>query len=130
MKMIIPVEITIDDKFIEDLSITIFEGGSNYWIGGVQCTNKSKGMSVSEWIGQQINNGLAVNITTNDIDPTTVVLTKGALMHGIYLWATRYKDRVTFYREKDHLIIDNGNINANEADLILQFAVFGEILYG
>jgi hypothetical protein len=122
----IPVNIT--DEFIENLICTMLEGGSNYWIRYVKVKDKLNGEPAATWVARQINNNLSVEITTDDDEVKR--LNKDKIIRGILRWISEYPEHVSFETAYGHLEIDGGNIDAGEADIILQFALFGEIVYG
>ena len=137
MKINMNVSIDITDEFVEDVIVTMFEGGSTYWIDHVECDiqNKPKGMPVSEWITKQLLADKEIKIIDNEFGDE-VVLTIDKFIIGLGEWVKEYPERVSFesiFVNETHerlLMIDAGNIDANEADLILQFAVFNGVVFG
>lgn len=126
----VPIEIT--DEFVLDVIVTMFEGGSNYWIDHVECDieHKPKGMPVSEWITKQILEMKEVMITDNEWHER-VPFTYHKFIDGLKMWVKQFPDHVTFDSvDMGKTLIDSGNIDANEADLILQLAVFDEVVFG
>jgi len=127
-KLTIPIEIELDDEFFSDLLVTALEGGSNYWIDHITVRipsnqQKPQGMSHSEWAGIAINNYGNIKVTSTEGDN---VITKGSLINGIMLWVSHHPSHVSFEGDT----IDSSNIDASDADSILQYAVFGKLVFG
>lgn len=127
----IPVE--LDDEFFEDIICTAFEGGSNYWIGNIQVIHpdgeKLKGTPLSTWIASAVNENRTIKILPRE-DTVTVILDKKRLIGGLEKWIMRHPSNVSLINENGKNGIDAGDIDADDADAILQYAVFGELVFG
>lgn len=109
---------------IENIIVTAFEGGSNYWMGldnsSEDMQAKPKGEPYSTWITKLILEGKSVklfDIEESD-DDSDWVITLEKLIKGFEL---NYVNRP---HDND---LENGD--ATTADCILQYALFGEIVY-
>jgi hypothetical protein len=131
--VIIRVPIELDDEFFDDIICTMFEGGSNYWLGKIQVIHpdgeKPSGMPASEWIASAVNKDGMIKILPQE-DTVTVILDKKRLVDGLEKWITRHPSSVSLINENEKNSIDAGNIDADDADAILQYAVFGELVFG
>jgi len=130
----IPIQVTVelDDEFFEDLICTIFEGGSNYWIDNFLTShpdgNRPKETPKSTWVASALNKGGSVAIYPSE-DENKFVLTKEKLIAGIKAWMITSGSALIIPTRTGHTI-DNGNIDAIEADNIMQYALFGKLVYG
>jgi hypothetical protein len=118
----VEVKIPITTKDIEDVIITAFEGGINYWAGlrlTADWTPKPLGLPNSEWAAKLIIEGKTVKLYDIEDKATDFELTLKGLLFGIqkYYLATNYQ-------------IDKENWDAESADCIIQYALFGEIVFG
>ncbi|MGG4105217.1 hypothetical protein AAXB25_14970 [Paenibacillus lautus] len=116
-------ELTESD--IENIIVTAFEGGSNYWMGldvlNEDMKAKPKGEPWSTWSTKLILEGKSVklfDIEESD-DDSDWIITLDKLIKGFEL---NYVNRT---HDND---LENGD--ATTADCILQYALFGEIVYG
>lgn len=128
-KVPILIEAELTDEFFSDVLTTAFEGGSNYWIDHITITTipprtKPKEMPTTEWAGVAINSGGSIRITSTEDD---TILTKWALAKGVTLWAKQFPRNILF---SDGNRLDASNIDASDADCILQYAVFEKLIFG
>ena len=105
---------------LEDLWVTILEGGSNYWVDAIygevslkNGENLAKNFEVTIYHGadewdSRVYSG-TVNVRTFDV-----------IHKGISLLSDDVKA----------VIMNNGDWDANDADHIFQLGVFGEVRYG
>jgi hypothetical protein len=128
------IMITLDDEFFNDIICTMLEGGSNYWIGRITIQHpdgvKPKGIPNSEWASSALNKGGSVIFVSNDCDPETVELTKDKLISGIKTFVFYKSHAGIITSDVGKCTLDAGNIDAEYADMILQYALFDEIVYG
>jgi len=123
MTITVNVPVELDDQFFEDIIVTMLEGGSNYWVDSIDIGGeKPKGMPYSMWAAQAINSGGAVRIYPKDY-PDVYRLTKEKLIKGVQMWINTHK-------YASQRLPDAGDIDAGDADSILQFALFGELVFG
>lgn len=105
----------VPQGFVDDLLCTAFEGGSE-WIDTVIVTTYPEG---AEYASDVISRGGYCTIMTEDYDHYTLTLTK--FINGIRLHCENRPTSVSAL-EEDH--------DAADADCILQYALFGEVVYG
>jgi len=116
----VPVKVPSD--FIEDVLVTVIEGGIQYWAGIIVPQGYPDTMPVSTKAYCELtkDGGEVGNVRFYDVeDNTEFVLTLNKLLRGISL-----------YFEKYGVELDASNIDANAADSIIQYALFGEQVYG
>ena len=110
--MKIEVKIDVTDYQIDCVLSGAFEGGSNYWIDCVEVVDGNfKG---AEFASDVISKGGELLIDSKK-------LTKDMLVEGVKLYISnskRYKNWFT------------SNMDSDDSDIILQYALFGEVIYG
>lgn len=110
----------IPDKVVEDIWITAIEGGCNYWC---------ESMLTAEDMSTQkaLMAGLDVDVRAWD-DDESYHLNKMRMVDGIVSFCQlRDISPLAFTKADWYDIVD---LDADVADLIVQFAVFGEVIYG
>jgi hypothetical protein len=133
--MLITHEVDLDDEFFEDIICTMFEGGSNYWIDKIKINhpdgNKPKDVPNSTWAANALNNGGNIIIYPYGEDEEKITLVKNMLVEGLDKWAKNYPTHVSIVHENTgKSTIDAGDIDADDADIILQYALFNDVIYG
>ena len=105
---------------LEDLWVTILEGGSNYWVDAIygevslkNGENLAKNFEVTIYHGADEWDSRIYSETVN-------VRTFDVIHKGISLLSDDVKT----------VIMNNGDWDANDADHIFQLGVFGEVRYG
>ena len=108
-----PYEVT--DDHLDSILVGCFEGGSNYWIQRVEVAKDDyKGKTFAS---ESLAAGGELYIHTTD--DSKCLLTKHSLIHGLQM----YLD------ESKHKNWPDGG-DAQTDDLILQYALFEEVVYG
>lgn len=112
------IEVEVSDERIKDVLIGAFEGGSNYWY----------------WITDQSHKGHPADVIMDHEDGWVKIkddeegcmgeftLTKQALYDGLQKMANQYAFHFNDVMEE--------NDDAVTADVLLQMALFGELVYG
>ncbi len=118
---------TIPEERIEDLLVNAFEGGSNYWyiINSFNYppgqTKQSLGIEFAH-MQLPLRGG---SLSIGDIEDRNVkekILDRPAIIKGLQLMADKYpRHWADFIEENDDAIT---------ADVFLQLAVWGEVIYG
>lgn len=120
-KIEVPQEIKETD--IENIIVSSFEGGSNYWMGidnsKPEFKNKPKDEPLSTWATKIILEGGIIQFYDIEDEEETWTLTLDKLLNSIKLNAIN--------RSFDS---DLENMDATTADCIIQYALFGEVVYG
>ena len=127
----IKIDFDIHDNDIENIIITALEGGIGYW-GCLLNEGKefdefykdTKGLTTSEFVADLILNEKSVvlydtELDFNDSEKWELNLFK--LLNGIKLYIINSK-QINFP------LIDN--LDSNMADSIIQYALFGELVFG
>jgi hypothetical protein len=107
----------ITDEDIDNIITTAVEGGIGYW---------SKVKSVSTYIKEmEAHHSVTLYpyLDPNDFDPQTLL--PAAILKGIKMWCEWQKKTPA-----DLFHPDFGDFDAGTADCIIQFALFGELVFG
>jgi len=127
------LDVELDDEFFDGIICTAFEGGSNYWIDYIDIDhpdgNKPKGVPNSTWAAEALSKDGSVSIYPFD-DKSNYQLTEQKLIAGVQMWADKHPDHVCIIHKDGNVTIEDGDIDANEADSILQYALFEKLVFG
>ena len=109
----ITVPITVSNYDLDCILCTCFEGGSNYWIEKVRALyNDYKG---AKYVSEVISHGGKLRVS---VDGEEHLLTKRMLLKGCELYIAGRRR----WRPDD--------FDAEDTDIILQNALFGDVVYG
>lgn len=120
MKLTINFEVEYDNECVDNIMSTALDGGITYWCDCAEVVDNYLG----EYASDQISRGGTLRLHDSDEDKWYELnlekFTKGL--------AKIVEDRGldVLYEGK----IDAGEIDAEDADAIIQYAIFGEIVYG
>ena len=108
---------------LEDLWVTILEGGSNYWVDGIYYDKSEVSLKNGENLAENFE--VKIYYGADEFDSrihsdTIKVRTFDVIYDGIKLLSDDVK----------MTIMNNGDWDANDADHIFQLGVFGEVRYG
>ena len=119
----IKTTLTVTDEDIDDIMCTALEGGITYWC------NKAKvvGEYLGEYGHEQIARGGKL-LLYDMIEDEEYELTLADLLNGIKFAAE--KGYYENYGWVDGSELDTCNVDAEVADVIVQMALFGEVVYG
>lgn len=137
------IHVKITEEELSDLIGDALDS-SDYWIGKIRAVEKDKeeAKKYTTWSECIIHN-LKIMVLDNESDEA-YKLSKTAFLEGIGKYILAYgedlctaeeesicmrKDKPAEIMKTDH-VLDTGNIDANIADSILQFGLFGELVYG
>ena len=121
----------LSQQDIDDIMVAALEGGINYWAGEAEVIEEKR---VAAWGHEQIARGGVLMI--HDIeDPDEVwELNLEKFLKGFKLWIEKDGGYAICVKEDNGNIdansIDTFNIDAGCADAIIQYALFGEVIYG
>ncbi len=120
MELNINYNVEVDNECIDDIMSTALEGGITYWCDDAEVVGDYLGNYASE----QISRGGTLKLHDTEEDKT-YELTREKFLTGLA--------KVVGERGLDVLIkgkVDASNIDAEDADAIIQYAIFGEVVYG
>ena len=121
------IEFKVTDQDIDDIMATALDCGISYWCREAEVVG---GEYRGEWASDEISRGGILRLNDAESDDKWL-LTKNKFLKGIKLWAESGWCRESnidqcFFEGK----LDTGNIDAIEADVIVQLALFGEVVFG
>ena len=125
MEITITQKITITDQDIDDIVCTALEGGINYWCDNVEVNGDYLGQYASDQISRGGQLKFYVSDPVNDTD--MFVMDKDMLLKGIRMYL---ENPNAPYDIIDNTSIDTCNVDADVADMIIQYALFDEIVFG
>lgn len=112
------------DENIDDLVVTAFEGGIDYWCGEVKVKEGSmyvEDYDKLEYASDAISKGGTLILFDAESEETWE-LTLEKIIHGIKCYCEKNS-----YTDADDLM---DNYDAGTADAIIQYALFDEIVFG
>lgn len=117
-EMTVNIPFRITEQFMADVLCTCFEGGSNYWIEDV--TNLSNNPK-SQYFSESFAKGDKLSILVEDL---IYELSHQRFVKGFRLYVKHcIENKLPVYT-------DPCDIDGEIADMILQFALFSELVYG
>ena len=119
------VEVTSED--IDDILCGAMEGGINYWCDRVEVMGNYLGRYASEQISRGGKLRFHVEEPFDDEDTEWYEMDQEKFLHGLQEWLNNYTD-VSSCLYKGGL--DCGQIDGPMADSIVQYALFGEEVFG
>lgn len=114
----VTVKVSLPRQFVDDVVCTAFEGGINYWCSRqVPSEARPEGAEYgSDYISRGGSNTIYVSDDNGGEEDETHVLTLQNFAEGFVKWAINTA---------------NDNIlDAEDADQVIQYALFGEAVYG
>ena len=116
--------VKLTNENIDDILTSALEGGvTAEWC----CNVKVIGEYLGEYASEQISRGGQLLFSMWDPTEADETLTKEDFLEGFRKW---YEEGGDWYNAVSEDGVDTGNIDAGRADAILQYALFGEIVYG
>ena len=130
MELEIKTVLEIEDQDIEDIVVTALEGGIGYWAcldnTGAEFETAPKDEPISITASKLLLARKELKFIDEQDDNVEYILTIDMLLEGIKLWIEKGYD---CYGAVVGNLFDCGNIDAIGADMIFQFAMFGEWRY-
>jgi len=119
--------VEISDKLIEDILCTAFEGGITYWANNVSCEDNKDMKDVGGWKHEYLTktkkkDAVMYIHTMDDCKPQ---ITKKSIIDALQkMDDPKYKCTKALSR------ILEETYDADDADIVVQTACFGEVVYG
>ena len=114
------IEVNLTQQDIDDIMVTALEGGINYWCRKA----KVVGEYLGEYASEQISRGGSLTLyDAESSDKWELTLEK--FLNGVKL----YFEQGCHVQVEDNSI-DAGDIDANDADCIVQFDLFEKVVFG
>ena len=116
--------IIVTNNDIDDIMATALEGGINYWADQAETVGTLREEDKDLYISETISRGYTVEI--HDAEEGEIYqLDLEKLLNGI-----TYGVQNGFVEINNGGTIDTGDIDAIAADVIIQAALFGDVIYG
>mgnify|MGYP007101850349 CR=1 FL=1 len=113
--------LSVSDKDIDDIMVTALEGGITHWCSKVEVSGEYLG----EYASDQISRGGSLKLY--DIKSRHVFeLTLEKFLTGLRLWIEFERT----FRLNGGWRLDVAKIDAEAANYIIQYALFGDVIYG
>lgn len=117
----IEMDVNLTQQDIDDIMVTALEGGINYWCGRAEVVGEMLGNYASE----QISRGGSL-ILHDAESPDKWELTRDMFLKGVEL----YFKESHWITVEDFAFVDLGCMDAPDADCIIQYALFGKLVFG
>ena len=127
MKLKREIEILITNEDIDDIMVTALEGGINYWCIRCDVVGEYRG----EYASEQISRGGELNFKVMEKfedGKDTYTLSKEKLLAGIETYLEWDLDIITRDTATE-FALDACRIDGCRADMIVQYALFGDLIY-
>ena len=121
-KVKVEFEVLLSDQDIDDIMVSALEGGITYWCGQVDVVDKYLG----EYASDQISRGGSLILYDCESDDKWV-LTKEKFLNGVKKFISIHPDVNVLDKDKR---IDTWKIDGYFADMIIQYALFDDIMFG
>lgn len=117
------IEVKLAEEDIDDIMVGALEGGINYWCREAEVIEEKR---VADWGHEQIaRGGVLIIHDAESSDKWELTLEK--FLNGFKLWLENDGDE---YGAVSGGVVDCCNIDASCADSIIQYALFGELVFG
>lgn len=117
-------EVSLSQENIDDIMVSALEGGINYWCCKAEVVEEKR---CGGWGHEQIARGGALILhDAESSDKWELNLEK--FLNGVKLWLQNGDDRYGALQCDGTL--DTGEIDADMADMIVQYSIFGEVVFG
>lgn len=117
------IHVTLTEQDIDDIMVAALEGGINYWCDEAEVIEEKR---VADWGHEQIARGGVLVLHDAESDDTWE-LNLEKFLNGFKLWVEAGRDQ---YNAIEDGKLDCCNIDAGCADEIVQYALFGELVFG
>lgn len=118
------IEVSLTQQDIDDIMVAALEGGINYWVCEAEVVEEKRR---GDWGHEQIARGGALILhDAESSDKWELNLEK--FLNGVKLWIQNGDDE--YHALQKDGTLDVCKIDAGMADMIVQYALFGEVVFG
>ena len=117
--------VEISDELIEDILCSAFEGGITYWANNISCEDNEDMKKVGGWKHEYLTKTKKKDAVMYIHDAETgekYPMTKKSIIDALQKLDTKYPEIL------DRIL--NEQYDADDADIALQMACFGKIVFG
>ena len=125
---IINRRIEISDEMIEDILCTAFEGGITYWAENISCKDNDDMKKVGGWKHEYLTKTKKKDAVMYIHDAETgekYPMTKKSIIDALQKMDN---PKYQYTKALNRILI--GQSDADDADIVVQTACFGEVVYG
>ena len=115
------INFVVTDQDIDDIMSAVLDGGITYWC----CRAEVVGEYLGEYASEQISRGGTLRLHDSESD-SVYELTLDKFLNGVRLWIENERA----FALTDAGQLDTGDIDALAADMIIQYALFSDVIYG
>lgn len=120
----VEMEIILSREDIDDIMCGALEGGITYWCNRAEVVGEYLG----EYGSEQISRGGILKL--HDMEAEKIYeLTKEKFLKGVELWAKNPVGCNCMEQIDGKIRLDTCNADAIVCDAIIQYAIFGEVIY-
>lgn len=116
--------VKLTQENIDDIMVSALEGGINYWCGEAEVIDEKR---VADWGHEQIARGGVLILHDAESDDKWE-LDREKFLNGVKLWIQNGDDQ--YHALQKDGTLDCCEIDGEMADLIIQYALFGEVVFG
>lgn len=127
LNVMIPIVLRQED--VDDIMTTALEGGINYWCSEVKILGACRGKNAAEHLSRSGELRLCLTDETNDIERPVRHEHRDLTLDKFFTGVRRYVAERGGITRDECGRIDVAEIDAAAADSIIQYALFGEIVY-
>ena len=116
--------VKLTQENIDDIMVSVLEGGIYYWCGEAEVIEEKR---VADWGHEQIARGGVLILHDAESDDKWE-LDREKFLNGVKLWIQNGDDQ--YHALQKDGTLDCCEIDGEMADLIIQYALFGEVVFG
>ena len=125
-KLKVEMEVTITQEDVDDIMATALEGGITYWC----CEAEVVGEYLGKYASDQISRGGILKLYDNEEDEV-YELTLEKFKKGVMMYLSDPQAPYNIIDiDKGDYTLDCGMVDGDVADMIVQYALFGEVMFG
>lgn len=123
ISLLIQMTVELKQEDVDDIMVGALEGGINYWCYRAEVVEDCY---YGEFASEQISRGGSLRLYDSECDKV-YALDLEKFVRGFKMWVKNGYDNHGAIIGGE---VECGNIDAEDADQIVQFAIFGEVVYG
>ena len=131
--IITQTEVTVTNQDIDDIVGTALDSGISYWAYKAEVVGKYRGEFASDQISRDGELVIYLDEPFDDDDTEAYTLDKASFLRGLRMYIEdpqKPYNIVEFDEKTGKNVIDTGMVDAVVADMIIQYALFNEVVFG
>jgi len=128
-KLLVEFHVHVTPQDIDDIMVTALEGGITHWCGSAEVVG---GKYLGEYASDQISRGGELQLCDIEDPSENWILSRSNFLDGLakYLEAGNMDCIEESNFSSSVYTLETGDIDADAADSIIQYALFGKLVYG